>query len=174
MATKFLTFPSSTVSWKAVSETIGFIITKPRPQNEDSEVRNRFICGKWADFGVCSPVLTTMKLVGLLLHIFSVKATLQAMSAAQSPLDIPLAASTDPFWLEAIKHQGKAAYNQDPSYQVFRNVKDFGAKGDGLLFPILISTHHDHGLRYNRRYRRHQVAMTSLFCYQGPYRPSVL
>lgn len=36
------------------------------------------------------------------------------------------------YWLEDIKHQGIAAFNPDASsYQVFRNVKDFGAKGDG-------------------------------------------
>ena len=38
----------------------------------------------------------------------------------------------DPFWMESIQHQGVAAFNAKPSkYQVFRNVKDFGAKGDG-------------------------------------------
>ena len=36
------------------------------------------------------------------------------------------------FWLEQIKHQGSAAFNTDSSYQVFRNVKDFGAKGNGV------------------------------------------
>ncbi len=34
-----------------------------------------------------------------------------------------------PYWLEQIKHQGISAFNPDKSYQVFRNVKDFGAKG---------------------------------------------
>ena len=38
---------------------------------------------------------------------------------------------TKPFWLEHIKHQGLAAFRNDSTYQVFRNVKDFGAKGDG-------------------------------------------
>ena len=38
----------------------------------------------------------------------------------------------DPFWLEKIRHQGTAAYNPNTGYQVFRNVKDFGAKGDGV------------------------------------------
>jgi hypothetical protein len=33
------------------------------------------------------------------------------------------------YWLEDIQHQGVAAFNIDPMYQVFRNVKDFGAKG---------------------------------------------
>lgn len=36
------------------------------------------------------------------------------------------------FWLENVKHQGNASFNSDSTYQVFRNVKDFGAKGDGL------------------------------------------
>ncbi|KAI1497729.1 putative Exo-beta-1,3-glucanae [Biscogniauxia marginata] len=36
------------------------------------------------------------------------------------------------YWLEDVKRQGIAAFNPNPSqYQVFRNVKDFGAKGDG-------------------------------------------
>ncbi|KAK0442944.1 exo-beta-1,3-glucanase [Armillaria borealis] len=40
--------------------------------------------------------------------------------------------NSEPFWLEFIKHQGTSPFNPDPgSYQVFRNVKDFGAVGDG-------------------------------------------
>ncbi|CAM1501452.1 Fc.00g034360.m01.CDS01 [Cosmosporella sp. VM-42] len=35
------------------------------------------------------------------------------------------------YWLEQIQHQGKSAYGPS-GYQVFRNVKDFGAKGDGV------------------------------------------
>ena len=34
-----------------------------------------------------------------------------------------------PYWLENIEHQGISAFNPDKTYQVFRNVKDFGAKG---------------------------------------------
>jgi glucan 1,3-beta-glucosidase len=37
-----------------------------------------------------------------------------------------------PYWLEDIKHQGRAAFNNNTSYQIFRNVKTYGAKGDGL------------------------------------------
>ena len=40
--------------------------------------------------------------------------------------------SSSPFWFEQIKHQGTAAFNRNSTYQVFRNVKDFGAKGDGV------------------------------------------
>ncbi|KAJ7771686.1 exo-beta-1,3-glucanase [Mycena metata] len=56
----------------------------------------------------------------------------QVPSSVSSTVAVP-PANPGVFWLEAIKHQGKAAYNEDPTeYQVFRNVKDFGAKGDGL------------------------------------------
>ncbi|GAB7348730.1 hypothetical protein MBLNU459_g7467t1 [Dothideomycetes sp. NU459] len=45
----------------------------------------------------------------------------------------PFPTETCAYWLEDIKHQGIAAFNPDPAtYQVFRNVKDFGAKGDGV------------------------------------------
>ncbi|KAJ7043179.1 glycoside hydrolase family 55 protein [Mycena alexandri] len=55
----------------------------------------------------------------------------QVPSSVSSTVAVP-PANSGVFWLEAIKHQGKAAYNEDPAeYQVFRNVKDFGAKGDG-------------------------------------------
>lgn len=36
------------------------------------------------------------------------------------------------FWLEDVQHQGNAPFQADGSYQVFRNVKDYGAVGDGL------------------------------------------
>ncbi|KAJ5976298.1 hypothetical protein N7481_010005 [Penicillium waksmanii] len=44
------------------------------------------------------------------------------------------AAATDAsYWLADISHQGKAAFNSNPSsYTVFRNVMDYGAKGDGV------------------------------------------
>lgn len=45
-------------------------------------------------------------------------------TSCSSPLGAGTAASSDPFWLESIKHQGKSAYNSNPSsYTVFRNVK---------------------------------------------------
>jgi len=59
------------------------------------------------------------------------------------------AIANEPYWLEAIAHRGTSAFNRDPNYQVFRNVKvrlramwlqdllierpqDYGAKGDGI------------------------------------------
>ncbi|KAN0101177.1 glycoside hydrolase family 55 protein [Tylopilus felleus] len=54
-------------------------------------------------------------------------------SSCSVPLGSGTAAPTDPYWLETITHQGTSPFNPNPSsYQVFRNVKDFGAKGDGV------------------------------------------
>ncbi|KAE9406731.1 exo-beta-1,3-glucanase [Gymnopus androsaceus JB14] len=54
-------------------------------------------------------------------------------TSCSTPLGSGTAAPTDPFWLQNIKHQGTSAFNPDPStYQVFRNVMDFGATGDGV------------------------------------------
>ncbi|KAK3695779.1 pectate lyase superfamily protein-domain-containing protein [Podospora appendiculata] len=36
------------------------------------------------------------------------------------------------FWMEDIAHQGLASFNPDKTYTVFRNVKSFGAVGDGV------------------------------------------
>ncbi|RMZ81784.1 hypothetical protein DV738_g2045, partial [Chaetothyriales sp. CBS 135597] len=41
------------------------------------------------------------------------------------------AATYSDYWLANIERQGSVAYGNDASYQVFRNVKDFGAVGDG-------------------------------------------
>jgi glucan 1,3-beta-glucosidase len=35
------------------------------------------------------------------------------------------------YWMEDLKRQGVAPYSIVPEYKVFRNVKDWGAKGDG-------------------------------------------
>jgi glucan 1,3-beta-glucosidase len=40
------------------------------------------------------------------------------------------AISDPPYWVKDVKHHGLAAFNSNPSeYQVFRNVKEFGAVG---------------------------------------------
>ncbi|KAG6850608.1 hypothetical protein H0H93_011276, partial [Arthromyces matolae] len=94
---------------------------------------------------------------GILLLFLSFQLTLVyatttvEVSAAGLNLDFgPASHPDDPFWLESIKHQGTSAFNPDPTYQVFRNVKvgvffqgartswftrkpqDFGATGDGV------------------------------------------
>ncbi|KAF8582440.1 glycoside hydrolase family 55 protein [Ramaria rubella] len=43
------------------------------------------------------------------------------------------AAPSDPYWLQTFTQRGTSAFNANPStYQIRRNVKDFGAKGDGV------------------------------------------
>lgn len=43
------------------------------------------------------------------------------------------ASPSDPYWLLNIDHQGYAPYASSPSsYSVYRNVKDYGAVGDGV------------------------------------------
>jgi hypothetical protein len=37
-----------------------------------------------------------------------------------------------PFWMETIKHTGVSPFLNDTSYPVYRNVMDYGAKGDGI------------------------------------------
>ncbi|KJR86111.1 glucan 1,3-beta-glucosidase [Sporothrix schenckii 1099-18] len=37
-----------------------------------------------------------------------------------------------PYWMDAIAHNGIASFNPDKSYTIFRNVKDYGAVGDGV------------------------------------------
>ncbi|KAJ3543670.1 hypothetical protein NM688_g5834 [Phlebia brevispora] len=54
-------------------------------------------------------------------------------SSCSAPLTKGSAGPNDPFWMENITHQGISAYNANPStYVVFRNVMDYGAKGDGV------------------------------------------
>ena len=57
-------------------------------------------------------------------------AILASASAAAVP-EVRLAAASTPYpyWYETITHQGKAAFNTNTSYAVFRNVKTYGAKG---------------------------------------------
>ena len=35
------------------------------------------------------------------------------------------------YWVSSIERNGKPAFNGDPNYKIFRNVKDYGAIGDG-------------------------------------------
>ncbi|KAL8825282.1 MAG: hypothetical protein Q9191_004507 [Dirinaria sp. TL-2023a] len=56
----------------------------------------------------------------------------KATETGTPPPSSPPPASACSYWLEEIDHQGLSPFHPDPTaYQVFRNVKDFGAKGDG-------------------------------------------
>jgi glucan 1,3-beta-glucosidase len=64
--------------------------------------------------------------------VFSYKGPLDHHYHHEAPPSIPVLSNSNSYWLEKIKHQGVAAFNTDKSYKIFRNVKDFGAKGDGV------------------------------------------
>ncbi|KAF8520004.1 exo-beta-1,3-glucanase [Hysterangium stoloniferum] len=54
-------------------------------------------------------------------------------NSCTAPLGTGNAATSDPYWLETLTKRGTSAFNANPSsYPVRRNVKDFGAKGDGV------------------------------------------
>lgn len=83
----------------------------------------------------CASVLTYLSLA-VCAHARALGGNRHASSASK-PLDEVIvkravsAAVDDPaYWLANIAHQGIAAFNSNPSgYTVFRNVKDYGAKG---------------------------------------------
>ncbi|KAF7359345.1 Exo-beta-1,3-glucanase [Mycena sanguinolenta] len=78
-------------------------------------------------------MLPTLFFAALCVALGSVTPVASLGTTCTKPLGSGNAAPGDPFWMQNIKHQGIAAFNPDPkTYQVFRNVKDFGAKGDGV------------------------------------------
>ncbi|KAH8698984.1 exo-beta-1,3-glucanase Exg0 [Talaromyces proteolyticus] len=50
---------------------------------------------------------------------------------AAAPTPQASGAQSSGFWMANIKRQGTVAFGNSTDYQIFRNVKDFGAKGDG-------------------------------------------
>ncbi|KAF8847257.1 pectin lyase-like protein [Acephala macrosclerotiorum] len=83
---------------------------------------------------------TAILLLALLAAVHDVTAlftnastTLTTTTSTSAKVPGAAAVTAAPYWLEGIKHQGISAFNTNSSsYQVFRNVKDFGAKGDGV------------------------------------------
>lgn len=93
--------------------------------------------------------LPVLRVATLILGFSSLVAGLG--STCSSPLGAGTSGPNDSFWMETIKHQGKAPFNPNPNgYKVFRNVKvrrmfllnslpssynlskDYGAVGDGV------------------------------------------
>jgi hypothetical protein len=68
-----------------------------------------------------------------ILTFFVTLRLLLLVSGAPTPDPVPAtstAAATSSYWLASIERQGTVAYGT-AGYQIFRNVKDFGAAGDG-------------------------------------------
>ncbi|RDL40462.1 Pectin lyase-like protein [Venustampulla echinocandica] len=74
--------------------------------------------------------MASFSIISLLvaLRLFLLVSAAPAPSPQAVAADVSASAST--YWLASIKRQGSPAYGSS-SFQVFRNVKDFGAKGDG-------------------------------------------
>ncbi|KAG9086047.1 hypothetical protein FS749_003943 [Ceratobasidium sp. UAMH 11750] len=54
-------------------------------------------------------------------------------STCTAPLGLGTAAPGDPYWMQTITRRGGSPYNSNPGgYKVYRNVKDYGARGDGV------------------------------------------
>ncbi|KIW30901.1 uncharacterized protein PV07_02593 [Cladophialophora immunda] len=52
--------------------------------------------------------------------------------AAPRPVPIEPRQAASSYWLSQIQRQGTVAYGSNPGYKIFRNVKDYGAVGDGV------------------------------------------
>ncbi|KAF2011120.1 glycoside hydrolase family 55 protein [Aaosphaeria arxii CBS 175.79] len=67
--------------------------------------------------------------------LLTLRVLLTASSASAAPIAQPQTpappASGSGFWIGDIKRQGQVAFGGNTSYTIFRNVKDFGATGDG-------------------------------------------
>jgi len=69
-----------------------------------------------------------MILAFVILSIFSFSVCIG--NQCRTPLQ---ASNPTKFWVETIKHECIAPYNGNPgSYPIFRNVRDYGARGDGI------------------------------------------
>jgi glucan 1,3-beta-glucosidase len=60
--------------------------------------------------------------------VFSLATALLGLLLAAAPL-VPGAEAG--YWMDDVPHVGKSPFNTNPSYVVYRNVKAYGAKGDG-------------------------------------------
>ncbi|KAF2194498.1 glycoside hydrolase family 55 protein [Zopfia rhizophila CBS 207.26] len=91
---------------------------------------------KHSYFASSTAIMVALSAGALLLTL---RILLSVTSSSATPLPAPVAQTGSPeagaatgYWVSSIKRQGQAAFNDNPSgYKVFRNVKDYGAKGDG-------------------------------------------
>lgn len=79
-----------------------------------------------------SAVLTTTLLALRLFSLDALAAPAPLPEPAPAPQasGAPAAAAAGGYWVASIERSGKSAFG-DQNYKIFRNVKDYGAKGDG-------------------------------------------
>lgn len=65
--------------------------------------------------------------------LFTLRVLLSVPSSTAAPVaqnQAPAAAASD-YWVASIKRQGQPPFGDNKAFKVYRNVKDYGAKGDG-------------------------------------------
>ncbi|KAK1148572.1 hypothetical protein N8T08_009579 [Aspergillus melleus] len=72
----------------------------------------------------------TMLFVAQILLLVSLVNAIPMPQELEATTQVAAAASSN-YWVASIKRQGVVAFGNGTDYQVFRNVQDFGAKGDG-------------------------------------------
>jgi len=67
------------------------------------------------------------------MKLLSIIACLWAVGTQAVPAEVERRAAADGYWLNDLSGRGIAPFNPNPAgYKVFRNVKDYGARGDGV------------------------------------------
>ncbi|CAE7031300.1 hypothetical protein PTNB85_04283 [Pyrenophora teres f. teres] len=78
-------------------------------------------------------LLLTLRVLLTATPSFAVPVAQAPTAPSPAPAAPAPVAGTSGFWMETIQRQGQAPFNPNPaSYKVFRNVKELGAKGDGV------------------------------------------
>lgn len=72
-----------------------------------------------------------------ILLLFGLASFVAAVPTPQSASPPTTSASSSGYWLANIQRQGAVAFGGNSSYQIFRNVQDFGAKGM-CLTPFIL------------------------------------
>jgi len=85
-----------------------------------------------------SSSLSSALLLRLVLLVFGLASLVAAVPRPQAPAasatsSPSTSASTSGYWFANIPRNGAVAFNGNASYQIFRNVMDFGAKGTFYL-----------------------------------------
>ncbi|PGH15940.1 hypothetical protein AJ79_02107 [Helicocarpus griseus UAMH5409] len=75
-------------------------------------------------------MMFSSSMMAVIAHLWLLLGGLTALVSAVPMPQENTAAEASNYWLSSIKRQGAPAFG-DKSHQIYRNVKDFGAKGDG-------------------------------------------
>jgi glucan 1,3-beta-glucosidase len=79
--------------------------------------------------------MAQLKIKTMLLLLTLLLASFVAAAPNPRPRSVDLQTRQSPqssYWLASIQRQGTVAYGSDPNFKIFRNIRDYGAKGDGV------------------------------------------